>query len=96
MNPSWAMGVCDRCGFSYKLIDLKPEYQPDRDNIWKVCSSCFDPPNSLADPEIPETADEITLDDGRPEYNRDFRSLYAWAPAGNIAAIPLATSYRWR
>lgn len=96
MNPSWALGICDRCGWKYKLSALSDEYQPDSDNVWRVCSTCFNPSNPLADPEIPDTDDIQSLEDPRPETDRSFRSLSGWAPAGNIAAVPIYSGFVWR
>mgnify|MGYP001294209521 CR=1 FL=1 len=38
-----ALGLCDRCGFSYKLKDLKYEIQDKVRNGLRVCNDCFDP-----------------------------------------------------
>ena len=37
-----ALGVCDRCGFIYKLKTLKKETVKRRVTDLKVCKSCFD------------------------------------------------------
>jgi hypothetical protein len=38
-----ALGICDRCGFTYKLSELKYEIEDSIRNGLRVCSSCFDP-----------------------------------------------------
>lgn len=40
---SKALGLCDRCGFTYKLAELKYEVQDQVRNGLRVCSVCFDP-----------------------------------------------------
>ena len=37
-----ALGICDRCGFSYKLNALKYEIENGTRNGLRVCNSCFD------------------------------------------------------
>ena len=38
-----ALGICDRCGFTYKLAELKYEVEDKVRNGLRVCNSCFDP-----------------------------------------------------
>lgn len=38
-----AQAVCDRCGQTVKLRELKNEIVKGRDTNLKVCHSCFDP-----------------------------------------------------
>lgn len=38
-----ALGICDRCGFPYKLKKLREETVNDRRTNIKVCPDCFDP-----------------------------------------------------
>ena len=35
-SARFAKGLCDRCGFEYKLLDLKKEW-----NNLKTCTQCF-------------------------------------------------------
>ena len=49
----YAFGVCDRCGFRVKYLDMRTEWTG-----FKVCSACFepkhpqlDPPHHVSDPE---------------------------------------------
>lgn len=39
----YAWGMCDRCGISARLIDLRVETQMGRANNLKTCPSCWDP-----------------------------------------------------
>ena len=34
----YALALCDRCGFRYKLLELRKEWTG-----LKVCDSCFEP-----------------------------------------------------
>ena len=49
----YSYGVCDRCGFRVKYLDMRMEWTG-----FKVCSECFepkhpqlDPPHHVSDPE---------------------------------------------
>ena len=37
-----ALGICDRCGFTYKLSELKYEIEDSIRNGLRVSDSCFD------------------------------------------------------
>ena len=36
-----ANGICDRCGFTYLLSNLKYEIENQKRNGLRVCSECF-------------------------------------------------------
>lgn len=38
----WALGICDRCGFQYKLTELQIQVVNMRPTNLKVCPSCMD------------------------------------------------------
>ena len=38
-----ALGECDRCGFTYKLNELRYEIEDQVRNGLRVCKECFDP-----------------------------------------------------
>jgi hypothetical protein len=38
-----ALGICDRCGFTYKLRELIYEVEDETRNGLRVCKSCLDP-----------------------------------------------------
>ena len=60
----YALGICDRCGFQTKYLDLQKEWTG-----FKVCSECFEPkhpqltpPKNIIDPEaLFEPRPEISL-----------------------------------
>tara|TARA_R100000234_G_scaffold85826_1_gene54759 strand:- start:2906 stop:3244 length:339 start_codon:yes stop_codon:yes gene_type:complete len=41
-RASRALGECDRCGFTYKLKDLRYEIEDKVRNGLRVCEDCFD------------------------------------------------------
>ena len=43
-----ALGDCDRCGFTYKLNDLKYEIEDGIRNGLRVCDDCLD----IANPQL--------------------------------------------
>jgi len=56
----FAIGLCDRCGFEYKLNELKKEW-----NNLKTCKECFEPKAPQLDP-TPVVSDKQALHNPRP------------------------------
>ena len=56
----FALGICDRCGFEYKLSDLRQEW-----NKLKTCPECFEPKAPQLDP-TPLVTDPEALYNPRP------------------------------
>jgi hypothetical protein len=56
----FALGLCDRCGFEYKLNDLKKEW-----NNLKTCPECFEPKAPQLSP-TPVVTDSEALYNPRP------------------------------
>ena len=68
-----ALGICDRCGLTYYLKELRKEIVKGKINNLRVCPSCFDPdhpqlhlgelpvddPQALRDPR-PDTGEEAS------------------------------------
>jgi|TARA_R100000742_G_C4171800_1_gene9818 hypothetical protein len=44
-SGKFAIALCDRCGFQYKLLDLKEEW-----NGLKTCSECFESKHPQLEP----------------------------------------------
>ena len=42
-SGKWAIAQCDRCGFRYKLKELKKEIIKTKQYNLKVCQQCWDP-----------------------------------------------------
>lgn len=56
-----ALAICDRCGFSYKYLELREEW-----NGLRVCPTCFEPKHPQL--ETPRhRPDAEALRDARPE-----------------------------
>jgi hypothetical protein len=62
-----ALGICDRCGFSFKLNSLR--FQPVDGNLTKikVCSSCMDVDNPQWQLRLLDLTDNEALRDPRPD-----------------------------
>jgi hypothetical protein len=78
---SKAYGFCGRCGFRYKLSDLKPEVVNYRETDARVCPTCWDPDQ----PQL--HVNELEVDD--PQALRDPR------PVGATSGRELPYAYRW-
>ena len=55
----YAYGVCDRCGFRVKYLDMRMEWTG-----FKVCPECFEPKHPQLDPK-PHMADPEALYNAR-------------------------------
>ena len=59
----YAFGVCDRCGFRVKYLDMKTEWTG-----FKVCPECFEPKHPQLDPPH-HVSDPEALRQARPEVD---------------------------
>ena len=65
-----ALGVCDVCGFTYKLRELRKEFKKGRDTNIKACPECWDGDHpQLKLGEFP-VHDPQALRDPRPDSNQ--------------------------
>ena len=92
---SKALGECDRCGFTYKLSELKYEVENETRNGLRVCDSCFDPDHPQFQLGRDVVADPEALFDPRPDQG-DFTSLFTVAihtqpMEGNIGDVKVIT-----
>ena len=60
-----ALGICDRCGFTYKLSELRYEIEDDSRNGFRVCYDCFDVDHPQLKIGDIETSDNVSLYDPR-------------------------------
>jgi hypothetical protein len=60
-----ALGICDRCGFTYKLSELRYEIEDDSRNGFRVCYDCFDVDHPQLRIGDIETSDNVSLYDPR-------------------------------
>ena len=61
----FAKALCDRCGFEYKLHELREEW-----NNLKTCPSCFEPKAPQIDPR-PVVVDPEALYKPRPSNDKE-------------------------
>lgn len=94
-----AIAQCDRCGFRYKLSELKTEIIKTKKYELRVCPSCWDPdhpqlqlgmypvedPQAVRNPRPDNTYYGAGLDvDGYPTGgSRDIQ--WGWAPVGGAS-----------
>tara|TARA_R100000935_G_scaffold18029_1_gene34879 strand:+ start:2424 stop:2762 length:339 start_codon:yes stop_codon:yes gene_type:complete len=80
---SKALGICDRCGFTYKLKELKYEVQNKTNTGLKVCYECFDPDQPQYNINSVTTLDVQSLYDPRVDTGEaDSRRLGSFNPVG--------------
>ena len=83
-----ALGICDRCGFTYKLSELKYEVQDQKRTGNRVCTSCLDPDHPQFRLGEVATSDSISLFNPRPDTNRkDFASYYGFNPVNSTGSV---------
>ena len=75
---------CDRCGFQYKLKELKNLYIRTKDTNIKVCKSCWEPDHPQNMQGMYPVEDPQAVRDPRPDTNlvasRNYQ--YGWDPVG--------------
>lgn len=83
-RPPWALGMCDRCGFSFKLSQLHVEFYDARPDGLLVCSVCLDVDNPQLQLGRAPVFDPQSLLDPRPDLNRQPSTTYfGWMPIGS-------------
>ena len=68
-SAKFAIALCDRCGFQYKLLDLKKEW-----NGFKTCPECFESKHPQLNPHT-APSDPQALYDPRPDTTTQTASL---------------------
>lgn len=83
-RPPWALGLCDRCGFSFKLNQLHQEIYDERPNGLLVCSTCLDVDNPQLQLGRYPVDDPQALLDPRPDVGKPpSTSYFGWMPVGS-------------
>lgn len=83
-----ALGICDRCGFTYKLKDLRREVQNKTLNGLKVCPECFDPDQPQYDVNDISTIDPQALYDARVDTGEQASTTYfGFDPVTSIGIV---------
>ena len=78
-----ALGICDRCGFTYKLKELFFEIEDGSRNGLRVCNDCFDKDHPQLKLGEVKTNDPQALFRARPDTGKDQSArYYAWNPIG--------------
>lgn len=79
-----AIAECDRCGFRYKLKELKKLEVNGQTVDIKVCSECWEPENPQDDLGKYPVNDPQAIRDPRPEKNTELsRDIqWGWNPVG--------------
>ena len=83
-----ALGQCDRCGFTYKLNELKYEVQDERRNGLRVCSDCFDPDQPQLQVGKLNTSDPQALFNPRTDSGeKDATTYFGFKPVSGTGLI---------
>lgn len=87
-RPSWALGLCDRCGFSFRLNQLHVEIYDERPNGLLVCSTCLDQDQPQLQLGRLKVNDPQSLEDPRPDTGRQgSTSYFGWMPIGGATTL---------
>lgn len=83
-SSAHAWGLCDRCGFRYKLSQLQYEVYDRRPNGLRVCAECLDDDNPQLWLGEVIVDDPQSLQDPRPDIDKQPSTTYfGWAPVGS-------------
>ena len=73
----FARALCDRCGFEYKLSQLREEW-----NGLKTCRDCFDPKHPQLEP-LPHVSDPEALYKPRPNTDKELGQGAVYTNSGD-------------
>ena len=93
-SGKFAFGFCDRCGFRYRLKELKELSIRDQETSIKVCPECWEPDhpqNALGSFPI---RDPQALRGPRPTGAKSGRGVYSFDPVGDGNGVPNGNSTR--
>ena len=78
-----ALGICDRCGFSFKLNNLKYEILDSKRTGFRVCNQCFDEDQPQLKLGQIDTSDKQSLYNPRVDTGEEESTTYfAFDPIG--------------
>src|SRR5262245_7102920 len=84
-RPPWALGLCDICGFSYKLNSLKEVIFDERPTGLLACTTCWDKDHPQLQLGRYKVDDPQSLLDPRPDVGvPGSTGLFGWMPIGNF------------
>jgi len=82
---SRALGICDRCGFTYQLKELKEEIVNQHGTDLLVCPECFDSDHPQLQLGKYDFSDPQALRNPRVDLNREeSNSLSGFNPVNSI------------
>jgi hypothetical protein len=87
-----ALGICDRCGFQFKLTKLKSEVTNDKIDGLLVCESCLDPDHPQLKVGRHKIVDPQALRNPRPDTYQRESTQWGWAPVGMASGAGLPES----
>lgn len=74
-NPARARGICDRCGFAYRLSELRTETVLRKNTGLLVCRDCWDADHPQNYVGYVDADDAQVLENPRPENNKQSRAI---------------------
>lgn len=84
-SSAHAWGLCDRCGFRYKLSALQYEVYDMRPNGLRTCPDCTDIDQPQLQLGMVKVDDPQSLYDPRPDIDRQTSTTYfGWMPCGGL------------
>ena len=83
-----ALGICDRCGFQYKLLELKPVYVKKQKTGLLVCAECWEPSHPQLELGSQPIYDPLALRNPRPDTGLELSRVvyWGWRPLQGISA----------
>ena len=83
-----ALGLCDRCGFTYKLNELKYEVQDQKRTGSRVCTYCFDPDHPQLRIGDIDSSDNQALFNPRPDSGeKDSTTYFGFNPVSSTGMV---------
>jgi hypothetical protein len=83
-----ALGDCDRCGFTYKLNDLKYEIEDGIRNGLRVCDDCLDIDHPQLKIGEVDTSDNQSLYNPRPDKGeKSSTEYYGFNPVSSTGLV---------
>lgn len=81
----YAIGICDRCGFQYKLLELREEISNRVKSNMLVCTTCWDKEAPEDELSLTKVYDPQALRKARPDTGRmSSESMVGWNPLRGI------------
>ena len=87
-SGKFSKAQCDRCGFTYKLKELKYEIEDETRNGLRVCPECFDPDHPQFQVGRLNTSDPEALFNPRPDGGeKESTSYFGFNPVSSTGMI---------